>query len=150
LWHAYVTQLAYVATLHWLHTLFAFLFGVLQFMLANPLVLKRSANEHNLYYFVLLMAATALTGAGAYLNTFFQHKRNRTVMHFTDPESRIHEEQQRRVRASLQCADRGRAGVAVDRGAGGDAGGERQGTSGDDDGSGGTAVRAAAGGGDRG
>ncbi len=78
LWHAYVTQLAYVATLHWLHTLFPFLFGVLQFMLAKKSVLKPATEWHNLSYFMVLMSLTALTGAAAYTNTFYQHRNNRT------------------------------------------------------------------------
>src|ERR1017187_9646581 len=61
-----------------------------------------------------------------------------------------HEEQQRRVRASLQRADRGGTGVTVNRGAGGHASGQRQRASGADDANGGSAVGTAAGGGDRG
>jgi len=82
LWHAYVTQLAYVATLHWLHTLFPFLFGVLQFMLANPKVLNPRTGQPNLSDFIYLMALTALTGGAAYFNTWFQHGTNRTKMRF--------------------------------------------------------------------
>jgi hypothetical protein len=82
LWHAYVTQLAYVATLHWAHTLFPFLFGVLQFMLANQNVLKPSTDWRNLSYFIFLVSMTAVTGAVAYFNTWYQHKNNRTRMCF--------------------------------------------------------------------
>jgi hypothetical protein len=82
IWHAYVTQLAYVATLHWSHTLFPFSFGVLQFMLGNQRVLKPSIDEPNLYYFILLMSLTAITGAAAYFNTLLQHRSNRTKMRF--------------------------------------------------------------------
>lgn len=82
LWHAYVTQLAYVATLHWAHTLFPFSFGVLQFMLANPEVLKPRTDPQNLSYFVLLMSLTALTGAFAYFNTWYQHRNSRTITRF--------------------------------------------------------------------
>jgi hypothetical protein len=82
LWHAYVTKLAYVATLHWAHTLFPFLFGVLQFMLANPIVLKPSTDWRNLSYFIFLVSMTAVTGAFAYFNTWYQHRNNRTRMCF--------------------------------------------------------------------
>lgn len=82
LWHAYVTQLAYVATLHWLHTLFPFSFGVLQFMLASKKVLQPSIGWHNLSYFMFLMSITAITGAAAYANTLYHHKSNRTKMRF--------------------------------------------------------------------
>src|ERR1017187_7225702 len=60
------------------------------------------------------------------------------------------EEQQRRVCASLQRADRGRAGITVDRGAGGDASGQRQRARGADAGGSGSAIGTAAGSGDRG
>lgn len=82
LWHRYVTQLAYIATLHWLHTLFPFVFGVLQFMLASPHVLKPSTDMQNLSYFLLLMTLTALTGVLAHTNAVFQHRSNRTKLRF--------------------------------------------------------------------
>lgn len=82
LWHAYVTQLAYVATLHWAHTLFPFLFGLLQFILANPMVLKPATDWRNLSYFIFLVSVTALTGAVAYSNTWYQHRSSRTWMRF--------------------------------------------------------------------
>jgi hypothetical protein len=82
LWHRYVTQLAYIAALHWLHTFFPFVLGVLQFMLANPHVLKPSDDRKNLAYFMLLMSVTAFTGVLAYTNAYFQHRRNRTKICF--------------------------------------------------------------------
>ncbi len=82
LWHAYVTQLAYVATLHWAHTLFPFLFGVLQFILTKPQVLQPSIGWKNLSYFLFLVSMVAVTGAAAYMNTWYQHKSNRTWMRF--------------------------------------------------------------------